>query len=64
MWGNSVSYGDTHWIGGWVGPRAGLDPVEKGKDSYFGRESNLVLPAYHYTDWNYSGSFAEDRTLI
>jgi hypothetical protein len=21
----------THWIGGWVGPRAGLDDVEKGK---------------------------------
>jgi hypothetical protein len=20
---------DTHWIGGWVGPRAGLDDVEK-----------------------------------
>jgi hypothetical protein len=22
---------DTHWIGGWVGPRAGLDDVEKRK---------------------------------
>jgi hypothetical protein len=21
----------THWIGGWVGPRAGLDAVEKRK---------------------------------
>jgi hypothetical protein len=21
----------THWTGGWVGPRAGLDDVEKGK---------------------------------
>jgi hypothetical protein len=21
----------THWIGGWVGPRAGLDEVERGK---------------------------------
>jgi hypothetical protein len=21
----------THWIGGWVGPRAGLDDVEKRK---------------------------------
>jgi hypothetical protein len=21
----------THWIGGWVGPRAGLDEVEKRK---------------------------------
>jgi hypothetical protein len=23
----------THWIGGWVGPRAGLDDVEKRKFS-------------------------------
>jgi hypothetical protein len=22
---------DTHWIGGWVDPRAGLDDVENGK---------------------------------
>jgi hypothetical protein len=22
---------DTHWIGGWVDPRAGLDDVEKRK---------------------------------
>jgi hypothetical protein len=22
---------DTHWIGGWVGPRTGLDDVEKRK---------------------------------
>jgi hypothetical protein len=22
---------DTHWIGGWVGPRAGLDDAEKRK---------------------------------
>jgi hypothetical protein len=25
-WGNSPL---THWIGGWVGPRAGLDDMEK-----------------------------------
>jgi hypothetical protein len=24
---------DTHWIGSWVGPRAGQDAVEKGKIS-------------------------------
>jgi hypothetical protein len=23
----------THWIGGWVGPRVGLDALEKGKIS-------------------------------
>jgi hypothetical protein len=22
----------THWIGGWVGPRVGLEVVEKGKN--------------------------------
>jgi hypothetical protein len=27
-WGKSPQY---HWIGGWVGPRAGLDSVEKRK---------------------------------
>jgi hypothetical protein len=31
----------THWIGGWLGPRAGLDPVEKRKISFLCRESNL-----------------------
>jgi hypothetical protein len=24
----------THWIGGWVGPKAGLDAVEKKKISF------------------------------
>jgi hypothetical protein len=34
----------THWIGGWVGPRAGLDAVEKTKISPL-PESNLDPPA-------------------
>jgi hypothetical protein len=29
----------THWIGGWVGPRVGLDAVEKRKIVHY-RESN------------------------
>jgi hypothetical protein len=34
----------THWIGGWVCPRAGLDPVEKRKILHC-RKSNPGLPA-------------------
>jgi hypothetical protein len=29
---------NTHWIGGWVGPRAGLNAVEKRKSCYAGNE--------------------------
>jgi hypothetical protein len=39
----------THWIGGWVGPRAGLDAVEKRKILYY-RGSNPARPARRYTD--------------
>jgi hypothetical protein len=34
----------THWKGGWVGSRTGLDIVEKRKISYFDRESNPANP--------------------
>jgi hypothetical protein len=45
----------THWIGGWVGPRAGLDTVSK-KILSPRRESNTDHPvvqsvASRYTDW-------------
>jgi hypothetical protein len=45
----------THRIGGWVGPRAGLDAEARGKISCLCRRSNLDLPvvhsvARHYTD--------------
>jgi hypothetical protein len=45
---------DTHWIGGWVGPRAVLDAVVR-KIPSFRRESNhrtpIVQPvALRYTD--------------
>jgi hypothetical protein len=47
---------DTHWIGGWVGPRAVLDAAVKRKIPSPRRESNprtqIVQPvAQHYTDW-------------
>jgi hypothetical protein len=45
----------THWIGGWVNPRAGLDDVEKKKFLiYRGSNSNpsVVEPIVsHYTDF-------------
>jgi hypothetical protein len=46
----------THWIGGWVGTRAVLDPVMKRKIPSPRRESNprtpIVQPvAQRYTDW-------------
>jgi hypothetical protein len=46
----------THWIGGWVGPRAVLDAVAKRKIPSPRRESNprtpIVLPvAQPYTYW-------------
>jgi hypothetical protein len=46
----------THWIGGWVGPRAVLDAVVKRKIPSSHRESNPRTPivqtlAQRYTDW-------------
>jgi hypothetical protein len=46
----------THWIGGWVGPRAVLDAVVKRRISSPRRESNPKTPivqpvAQSYTDW-------------
>jgi hypothetical protein len=47
---------DTHWIGGWEGPRAVLDTMVKRKIPSPRRESNrrtsIVQPlAQRYTDW-------------
>jgi hypothetical protein len=44
----------THWIGGWVGPSAGLDAVEKRKipQTLPGLEAPIIQPvAQRYTDW-------------
>jgi hypothetical protein len=46
----SASRLGTHCIGGWVGPRAGLDAVKKRKILY-SPESNPGRPSSHYTDW-------------
>jgi hypothetical protein len=49
-------YPGTHWIGGWVGPRAGLDAGARRKILCLCRGSNLDLPIVqpvvrHYTAW-------------
>jgi hypothetical protein len=41
---------DTYWIGGWVGPRVGLDAVENINILHHW-ESNLGHPASTYIDW-------------
>jgi len=39
----------THWIGGWVCPRAGLDMVSKKKIP--SPTVNWTRSSNHYTDW-------------
>jgi hypothetical protein len=39
----------THWIGGWMGPRIGLEAVQKRK-ILLCRESNPGRPARRYSD--------------
>jgi hypothetical protein len=53
------AYG-THWLGGWMGPRAVLDAVSKWKISSHRRESNpdhsiFQHIASRYTDWLCAG---------
>jgi hypothetical protein len=43
---------DTHWIRGWMGPRAGLDAVEKRNILHYWESNPGVQPAARrYTDW-------------
>jgi hypothetical protein len=42
----------THWIGGWVGPRAGLDTAGQRKSCTAGYRTQAAQPvARHHTDW-------------
>jgi hypothetical protein len=34
----------SHWIRSWVGPRAGLDAMEKGKSCSAGNQTRVVQP--------------------
>jgi hypothetical protein len=59
----------THWIGGWVGPRAVLDAVVKRKITSPRRESNprtpIVQPiAQRYTDWAITAQIQSSIVLI
>jgi hypothetical protein len=54
----------THWIGGWVGPRAVLNSVVKRKIPSPRRESNPKTPivqpvAQRYTDWAITAQWQE-----
>jgi hypothetical protein len=40
---------DTHWIGGWVSLRAGMDTEARGKFLYFCRGSNPCRPTCSQT---------------
>jgi hypothetical protein len=44
----------THWVGGWVGPRVGLDSVKERREKFIGSVGNQTpaaqLVARHYTD--------------
>jgi hypothetical protein len=42
---------DTHLIGGWMNPGAGLDIVECRKTSWTCRKSNHRSPARSHTEW-------------
>jgi hypothetical protein len=51
---------DTHWIGGWVDPKAGVDNVEKRKFLTL-PALELVQPlASRYTDYNQQYFIQED----
>jgi hypothetical protein len=58
----------THWIGGWVGPRVGLDRDATGK-SPLSLLSNLDHPVAqsvvrHYTDWATPAHHVTTPTVI
>jgi hypothetical protein len=38
----------THYIGGWVGPRAGLDAEIRGKEAGYQHENNTVTIAKQF----------------
>jgi hypothetical protein len=64
--GERVPY--THWTGGWVGFRAGLDTEARGKNLCLCRGSNTGRPAVqsvvsHYTDLEFWWNFLKSANL-
>jgi hypothetical protein len=58
----------THWIGGWVGPRAALDAVVKRKIPSPRQESNPTTPivqpvAQRYTNWAITALYLPHYTV-
>jgi hypothetical protein len=53
----------SHWIGGWVGPRAVLDAVVKRKIPSPRRKSNLRTPIVQPIAQRYIDSFCKPRTI-
>jgi hypothetical protein len=53
----------THWIGGWVGPRAGLDAVSKGKIPSLLQKLNPDYPIVQLVASRYPGSWLKTATL-
>jgi hypothetical protein len=53
----------THWIGGWVGPRDGVDALEyrKSLSPTENRTPALQLIARRYTDWTIPGPLRIDK---
>jgi hypothetical protein len=53
---------ETHWKGGWVGPTASLDAVEKGKIScsckQLSHNSTVIEPAVYWQYWLKNPSFS------
>jgi hypothetical protein len=59
----------THWTGGYVGPRAGMDTEDRGKILRPCRGSNPDRPVVqtvvrHYTDWATPAPFSSLEYLI
>jgi hypothetical protein len=58
----------THWIGGWVGLRAGLDTDARGNSFYLCRGSNLGRPVYsqtlHWQSYPSSAYFTKEKLKV